>query len=342
MNNTFFGRISIFVLAALVVLGLGANSWAVTWSESFEGYADTTALKADYTQASITTNSGPRMATANSNDIILANDPASISGKVFQVHVIPKNKTGGSYYLWWWRRNDSTGSNLFPTGVFQNGTDFNVRYDVYTSSTTAFFGPNQGSGYFHKVGSVGTCMGAWTITDQNAPFIGNRGHSSNGGTFPQWTQLFAAWRGLDARLNNANANMNNGNTGSGRNPELMVVNTWYSCRLTVDWPSNGVTTNTYATCTFTVWPRGAAESSGFICTYASPNPWAAGPPAGDAAIVKGSSGATTGDGYGLFGMFENPDGDTAGQNYDQYFDNVAFVDSLTYTPELAVSDWQQY
>ncbi len=321
-TKTFCRNLSILLLALCVSFLMAGQGYAQSniWTENFDSYANTAALKTAYVQCN---NGGARLAQpATTNDIALANDPDGITpGKVLQFIVNPTlSSQASNYYLFYWFYTGTGTSNPFPSAIFRNGTDFNVRYDVYT---TTFNGIN------HKVGGVATCMGSWTQTDPTAVFVGNRGHSSNCG-FPSWTQLFAGFRGSDARLGNANINMTNGNACSpivALNPEPQTTNAWYSCRLVVDWPNNTITTNQTATCTFKIWPRGTAEPGSATCLYGS---WP-----GDAAIELGASGAKTGDGYGVYGMFQDPG--AGGAAYNQYIDNVVFQDSLT-----PVEDWIQY
>lgn len=323
-TQTFCRNLSLILLALCLSLSMtGTQGFAQSniWTENFNSYANTAALQAAYTQA---TNGGTWLAGATTNSISLVADPDGTSGNCLMFNVIPSNMTGSGYYEFYWFYTGTGTSNPFPPNIFQNGTDFNVRYDI---RMTSFYG---GAGNLsHKMGGAATCMGSWALTDSSAPFIGNRGHIQTINTVDAWTQLFAAFRSLDQRLNNANANMNNGNNGVGITPVPVAINTWYTCRLVVDWPTNGVTTNTNATCTFTIWQRGTSEPGSPTCTYASPA-WT-----GDTAIQKGTSGAKTGDGYGLFGLFQDPG--ATGVTYQQYIDNVVFQDSLT-----PVEDWKQY
>lgn len=324
-TKTFCRNLSLIMLVACVCLGAwGTQGLAVIWTEDFQGYADTAALKTAYTQA---TNGGAFLAApSTTNDISLVADPDAVSGNCLMFNVIPSlSSQAANYYLFYWYYTGTGTSNPFPTNTFQNGTDFNVRYDVRTTSFTG------GAGNLsHKVGGVATCMGAWTLTTASAPFIANRGHIQTISAQDAWTQLFAAFRSQDQRLGTANSNVNNGNNGVGFTPVLQTPNVWYTCRFTVNWPNDGVTTNQNATCTFTIWQRGSAEPGSPTCTYNSPNAWT-----GDAAIMKGASGATTGDGYGVWGLFQDPGG--SGVTYQQYIDNVVFQDSLT-----PVGDWDKY
>ncbi len=281
--------------AALLVTGAAQ---AVTFDLNFDGYADTAAMKADFAQ---TLQTGGHYIEQDAYDIAIDNAVAGADGKTCQLTVTPANdgpqaqdRTGVWLYT-------GTG-NVFPDATFQNGTDFSFYFDIRVDANAIV-------SFKEKVCSPAFCApdNYTSNFNQNHSFVSAQ--SDYSGSNPgEWGLQIACYEGEDG----AGAGADEDEVGVPL-AAVFASDTWYRCRVLVDWPTDGVTTNTTVDMTFKVWNRSTSdEFNATVYTF---------PTLSTSRLTMGNR---SGDAWGIMAFIY----DSSAATYNIWYDNIHFQDNL--------------